>query len=82
MSNPHLIGLCVNLSPDVKEGLGLDWDEGEIFATVETDAGVAANILNPSTGQITPAIRLEGMKVTPNGLRVFRNTADTLAGKK
>jgi hypothetical protein len=72
----------VNLSPDVKQKLELDWDEGEIVAIAETGAGLAAHILHVSTGQITPALRLEGLTLNGIGLRAYRNIVDTLAGKK
>lgn len=83
MNNTNqLIGHQVTLVPDVKARLELDWDEGEIFATTTTDRGVAAHVVNPSTGEITPALLLEGLKLTSVGLRNYQNIRDTLTGKK
>jgi hypothetical protein len=81
-TNSHLIGLGVVLGPDVKEELGLDWNEGEIFATLETDRGVAVHVVNPGTGQVTGALLLESMRLTSKGLSTFQNVRDTLLGKR
>lgn len=81
-ANTQLIGLSVVLGPEVKEELSLDWNEGEILATLETDRGVAVHVVNPGTGQVTGALLLESMRLTSKGLSTFQNVRDTLLGKR
>jgi len=67
----HLIGAKVTIKPEL--AAELSWDQGIIICMFATDRGVAAHVSNPETGEITPALTLDGLHLHEEALELLQS---------